>query len=63
MAFHFETRDWWKLGAMLSMLVVALLGGLLPLRFRANAFVLSLGNALAAGVFLSAGLVRLSPIS
>ena len=32
---------------------------LLPLRFKSSSFALSLGNALAAGVFLSAGLCHM----
>ena len=53
-----------KLVAALAILVVALLGGLIPLlaaRHHASRRFLSLGNALAGGIFLGAGFIHLLP--
>ncbi len=53
-----------KLIAALAILVVAILGGLIPLlaaRHHASRRFLSLGNALAGGIFLGAGFIHLLP--
>ncbi|MCY4210095.1 MAG: ZIP family metal transporter [Gammaproteobacteria bacterium] len=53
-----------KLSAALAILVVAILGGLIPLlaaRHHASRRFLSLGNALAGGIFLGAGFIHLLP--
>jgi zinc transporter ZupT len=49
----------YKLEAILITLVIALAGGLLPIRRQASATVLSLGNCFSGGIFISAAFLHM----
>ena len=53
----------WKIQCIIVITLTGLLGGVIPLYLRVKDRWLSLGNTLAGGIFLSAGLAHMLPES